>query len=816
MSRIAAVLAITASLASGVLAQANTSYVDYETEPQPDLTPQTVAIVNEGFPDCVNGPLSTNLVCNTTADFKARAAGLISALTLDELINLTGNTQYGVPRLGLPSYQVWNEALHGLDRANFTTAGEFEWATSFPMPILSMASMNRTLINQIASIISTQARAFNNFGRYGLDSYAPNINGFRSPIWGRGQETPGEDAFLLSSAYAYEYITGLQGGVDPETLKIVATPKHFAGYDIENFDNHSRLGNDVAITQQDLANYYTPQFKAAVQYAKAQSLMCSYNAVNGVPSCANSFFLQTLLRNTWGFDADSAYVSTDCDAAYNVFNPHMYALNQSSAAADSVRAGADIDCGTTYQYYLNESIIDGYISRGDIEVGVSRLYTQLVRLGYFDGNASMYRDLTWNDVVTTDAWNISYEAAVEGITVLKNDGTLPLSKSVKSIALIGPWANATDQMQGNYYGTPPYLTSPLDAALASGLTINYAFGTNISSSSTSGFAAALAAANKSDAIIFAGGIDNTVEAEGMDRQNISWPGNQLSLIAQLADLGKPVIVLQMGGGQIDSSSLKSNDKVNALVWGGYPGQSGGQAILDILTGVRAPAGRLTSTQYPASYVDSFDQLDLSLRPNASVGNPGQTYIWYTGTPVYAFGTGLVYTTFSVTPTTTTSTTSNSTTEDGCVTNGTSIDIASIVGAAHPNYEFIEQQPLLNFTVNVANTGTVESDYSALLFASTSNAGPAPYPNKWLVGFDRIGPIAAGQSTTMTIAVPIGAMARADEFGNGVLYPGTYKLALNNEEDVVVMVTLTGTESVLTEWPREEQEIPNASPVVTYA
>ncbi|KAL9088204.1 MAG: hypothetical protein Q9165_006331 [Trypethelium subeluteriae] len=791
----ASLLLVAGALAPTVWAQANTTYANYSSQSQPDLTPQTVATIRLAIPDCENGPLSTNIVCNASADYRARAAGLVSALTLEELINITGNTQYGVPRLGLPAYQVWNEALHGLDRADFADSGDYEWATSFPMPILSMASLNRSLINNIGSLISTQARAFNNDGRYGLDTYAPNINGFRSPIWGRGQETPGEDAFFLTSVYAYEYITGMQGGVNPSELKIATTPKHFAGYDLENWHNISRLGNDLYISQQDLAGYYTPQFLAAVAYAKAQSLMCSYNAVNGVPSCANSFFLQTLLRDSWGFDEISGYVSTDCDAAYNVFNPHMYASNVSSAAADSLRAGADIDCGTSYQYYLNESILEGLVSRDDIELGVTRLYSQLVRLGNFNGNNSAYRQLTWDDVVKTDALNISYEAAVEGIVLLKNDGTLPLPSSVKSVALIGPWANATTQLQGNYYGTPPYLISPLAAAEASGLTVNYAIGTEISTNSTANFSAALTAAKNSDAIVFAGGIDNTIEAEGQDRLNVSWPGNQLDLISQLSNLGKPLVVLQMGGGQVDSSSLKSNPNVNSLVWGGYPGQSGGQAILDILTGKRAPAGRLVSTQYPADYPFSFPQNDLGLRPNASTGNPGQTFIWYTGKPVYAFGDGLFYTNFSTTAA-----------SGYGASNGSSADIATVVSQPHPDYEFLAQQPIVNFTVQVANTGNVASDYSAMLFLSTQNAGPAPYPNKWLVGFDRLSSISPGQSSTLTISVPIGAMARTDENGNSVLYPGTYKLALNNDESVVQQVTLTGNAAVLTKWPVATQEI----------
>ena len=585
----------------------------------------------------------------------------------------------------------------------------------------------------------------------------------------------------------------ISAGVNPDELKIVATPKHFAGYDIENYNNMSRLGNDVAITNQDLSNYYTPQFVAAVSYAKAQSLMCSYNAVNGVPSCANSYFLQTLLRDTWGFDMDSGYVSTDCDAAYNVFNPHMYANNQSSAAADSLLAGADIDCGTTYQYHLNESIQDGLVSRDNIETGVRRLYSQLVRLGYFDGNNSMYRGLTWDDVVSTDAMNISYEAAVEGLTLLKNDGTLPLSSSVKSIALIGPWANATTQMQGNYFGTAPYLISPLDAAQASGLTVNYAFGTNISDDSTAGFADALAAASASDAVVFAGGIDNTVEAEGQDRMNVTWPGNQLDLIAQLANCGKPLVVLQMGGGQVDSSSLKSNKDVNALMWGGYPGQSGGQAIIDVLAGKRTPAGRLTSTQYPADYVTSFNQLDLNLRPNTSTGNPGQTYIWYTGEPVYAFGDGIFYTNFT-----------EKSVQNQTASGGASADIGTIVSQPHPAYEFVSQVPIVNFTASVANTGSIQSDYSAMVFASTANAGPAPYPNKWLVGFDRLANIAPAQSQTLNIAIPLGAMARSDESGSSVLYPGDYKLALNNDESVTMTVTLTGDAATIAEWPQDTQ------------
>ncbi|KAH9841234.1 Glycoside hydrolase family 3 protein [Teratosphaeria destructans] len=788
-----AAIATLVALAPTVWAQAQTTMIDFNIEPQPSLDDRTLATIVTGFPSCIDSPLSDTPVCNTALAAWDRASALVSLFSLEELVNNTGNTNPGVSRLGFPPYQVWNEALHGLARAAFTDNGTFSWVTSFPQPILSMASMNKSLINQIGSIISTQGRAYSNNGRYGLDTYAPNINGFRSPVWGRGQETPGEDAFYLTSVYAYEYITGMQGGVGPAHPKLVTVAKHFAGYDIDNWNNHSRLGNDVNITQQDLAGYYTPQFRAAIMFAKSGGLMCSYNAVNGVPSCANSFFLQTLLRDTWGFG--KGFVSSDCGAIYNVYNPHLYAANQTGAAADTLRAGTDIDCGTTYPQYLGPAFAEGLVSRDDIEIALTRLYNGLVEQECFDGNGSVYRNLSWDDVVKTDAWNISYEAAVEGITLLKNDGTLPLSDSnIKSVALIGPCANATLQLQGNYYGNAPYLISPLAAFEDSGLQVNFANGTDtVTSTSTSGFAAALAAANQSDVIIFLGGLDNTVEAEGMDRESIAWPGNQLDLIDQLSALGKPVIVGQFGGGQVDDSPLVANDKVSSIFWGGYPGQSGGQALFDIIFGKRTPAGRLVTTHNPADYVDEFYQLDMTLAPTDS--SPGQTYMWYTGTPAYAFGHGLFYTTF---------------TESLVASSESSTyNITDVLAQPHAGYEFAEQAPLLNFTFTVENTGDLTSDYSAMLFVSTTS-GPTPRPIKWLVGIDRVADIAPGGCSTLVILVSIGALARADNDGNLVVCPGSYTLALNNEASVTYKFTLTGTPATIAKWPLAEQQIPAAT------
>ncbi|KAJ6160331.1 hypothetical protein N7470_003727 [Penicillium chermesinum] len=722
-----------ASLAPA-LAQYNTTYKDYSTDPNPDLDEQTIAVFGGlSFPDCTSGPLSQNLVCNSSATPQDRAAALVSLFTLEELVNSTGNDIPAIPRLGLPVYQVWNEALHGLDRANTSDAGAYSWATSFPSPILSMSALNRTLINQIGRSTMRGNMAW---------MYGPPIS-MRSgiPSGAAGKRLLARTPIACARPMPMR-------GVDPDQLKIIATAKHFAGYDIENWGNHSRLGNDLSITQQDLAEYFTPQFVAAVRDAKVHSVMASYNAVNGVPSSANPFLLQTLLRDAWEF---GGFVTSDCDSVYNVFNPHGYANNISAASAVSMLAGNDMNCGTSYQYNLNQSVQQGLISRSGVERGVTRFYENL-------GNTSLYRDLDWSSVTKTDAWNISYEAAVEGIVLLKNDGTLPLSKSIGSVALCyrtmgqcnhtasgqlkcrnavpGTLEKDEEELTLSFqaFGPPPYLISPLAALQASHLSVNYAFGTNISSDDASGFAAAVSAARDSDAIIFAGGIDNTIEAEGLDRESISWPGNQLDLIQQLSSLGKPLIVLQMGGGQVDSSSLQANANVNSIIWGGYPGQSGGQALLDIITGARAPAGRLTTTQYPAEYAQQFPAIDMSLRPNGT--NPGQTYMWYTGTPVYEFGHGLFYTTFNA-----------SLPESHAAS--CSSDIAKLLPDAEDRTA--QQAPFLNFTAEITNTGNVLSDYTAMLFANTT-AGPRPLPNKWLVGFDRLGSLQPHDSQTLVIPV----------------------------------------------------------------
>ncbi|KNZ75698.1 putative exo-1,4-beta-xylosidase bxlB, partial [Termitomyces sp. J132] len=438
-------------------------------------------------------------------------------------------------------------------------------ATSFPEPITLGSAFDDSLIKAVGDVISTEARAFNNFGMAGLDFFTPNINLFRDPRWGRGQETPGEDPFHISQ-YVLNLVDGLQGGIDPTPyFKIVADCKHYAAYDIENWEGNDRTSFNAVVTNQDLSEYYLPSFQSCVRDAKVGSIMCSYNSVNGIPSCANSYLLQTILRDFWGFN-DDRWVTSDCDAVDNIFSTHHFTSTYAQAVADALKAGTDIDCGNTYAEHLPEALNQSLITRADLEKALIRQYTSLVRLGYFDPpDVQPYRQLDWSDVNSPNAQQLAYQAAVEGIVLLKNDGTLPLDTSIKKLALIGPFANATTQMQGNYQGIAPFLISPLQGAMNAGYQATFVAGTTISDTSTAGFAAAVAAAQSADAVIFAGGIDGTVENEGQDRTTIVWPGVQLDLIAALEAVGKPLVVLQFGGGQVDDSALKNNQTSSILM-----------------------------------------------------------------------------------------------------------------------------------------------------------------------------------------------------------------------------------------------------------
>jgi beta-D-xylosidase 4 len=429
------------------------------------------------------------------------------------------------------------------------------------------------------------------------------------------------------------------------------------------------------------------------------------------------------------------------------------------------------------------------LSEQTIDIALRRLYEGLIRAGYFDPAAlDPYRSISWSAVNTPKAQDLALQSAAEAIVLLKNDGTLPLNLKGKSVALIGHWANATTQMLGGYSGTPPYYHNPVYAAQQLGLTTFLASGpvAQLNNATDTWTTPALAAASKADIILYFGGNDLTIESEDKDRVSIAWPEAQLTLLTRLSALGKPLIVSELGSLN-DDTPLLSNKNISAILWAGFPGQSGGTAVFDVLTGKTAPAGRLPVTMYPASYVDAVPMTDMNLRPGP--GNPGRTYRWYNDS-VLPFGFGLQYTTFKVKPNPT-----------ALFTNNT-IKISSLL--CHCDKKIYPHPDLCPINdgvhVSVTNTGKVTSDFVAMAYLA-GEYGPKPYPIKSLASYGRVRGVRAGETVRASLSpLTLGTLARVDGSGNTVLYPGRYELLLEGSTEVVGF-TLVGEEVVLDEFPQ---------------
>ena len=390
---------------------------------------------------------------NTTMPAESRAADLVRRMTLDEKVAQTMDHAPAIPRLGIAEYNWWNEGLHGVARSGI--------ATVFPQAIALAATWDSTLVHDVASAISTEARARynesvrrNKFGRYtGLTYWSPNINIFRDPRWGRGQETYGEDPFLTATT-GVAFIRGLQGD-DPRYFKVIATAKHFA---VHSGPEPGRHGFDVHPSPFDLEDTYLPAFRAAITEASAYSIMCAYNALNGVPACASKALLQDYLHTAWKF---KGFVVSDCDAIDDVRRGHKYSPDNAHASAVSVLAGTDLDCGSAYKD-LGVAVQQGLLKEADLDAALVRLFTARMRLGMFDPAGSVpYSKLTQRDIDSPEHRALALRAARESMVLLRNRaGILPLSKQTR-VAVIGPTADLLQAVEGNYNGAASSPTLPL-------------------------------------------------------------------------------------------------------------------------------------------------------------------------------------------------------------------------------------------------------------------------------------------------------------------------------------------------------------------
>ncbi|HET8656325.1 MAG TPA: glycoside hydrolase family 3 C-terminal domain-containing protein [Longimicrobiaceae bacterium] len=385
-----------------------------------------------------------------------RVGDLISRMTLDEKVSQLVNDAPAIPRLEVPAYNWWNEAAHGVANAGY--------ATNFPETIGLGATWDTALIHRIGATISTEGRAkYHEAVRtgqkqtwfYGLTFWAPNINIFRDPRWGRGQETFGEDPFL-TGRLAVSFVEGMQGD-DPKYLKVVSTPKHFA---VHSGPEPERHRFNVDVSPHDLEDTYLPAFRAAVTEGHAQSVMCAYNAIDGAPACANTMLLAQHLRGDWGFDG---YVVSDCGAVNDVATGHHFAPDLEHAGAVSLKAGTDLECGSGGFPKLAAAVKEGLVSEAQIDTALTRLFTARFRLGMFDPPSSYaYGRIPFSENNSPAHRQLALQAAREAMVLLKNDGVLPLAAGRKRIAVIGPTAELVQALQGNYNGTPPRPVSPIE------------------------------------------------------------------------------------------------------------------------------------------------------------------------------------------------------------------------------------------------------------------------------------------------------------------------------------------------------------------
>ena len=410
-------------------------------------------------------PLSSNTprYLNPLLPLNERVDDLVSRMTLEEKASQLVNQARAITRLQVSAYDWWSEALHGV--ANAGTA------TVFPEPIGLAATFDAPLIYEMAVVISTEARAKHNQAvraghsniMEGLDFWSPNINIFRDPRWGRGQETYGEDPFL-TARMGVAFITGMQGD-DPKYFRVIATPKHFA---VHSGPEPSRHMIDIKISKHDEEDTYLPAFRAAITEGKAESIMCAYNRVNGQPACANTFLLKDQLRGAWKFNG---YVVSDCDAIVDIFSGHHFARTQAEAAADALKTGMDNECAdfftqatsnSDYVPYL-DAVKQGLLTEKEIDVSLKRLFTARFRLGMFDPPELVPYAQTPDSEIDSDSHRaLALKAARESIVLLKNNGVLPLSPDFKTIAVVGPLAESTRVLHGNYSGTASHATSALE------------------------------------------------------------------------------------------------------------------------------------------------------------------------------------------------------------------------------------------------------------------------------------------------------------------------------------------------------------------
>lgn len=677
---------------------------------------------------------------DTSLSIDERVKDLVSRLSLEEKADQMMHNTSGVERLGIPPYGWWNEALHGVGRSGT--------ATVFPQAIGLGATFDSDLAFRVSSAISDEARAMHNAAkekgyhlRYsGLTFWTPNINIFRDPRWGRGQETYGEDPYL-TSILGTSFVKGLQGD-DPKYLKTAACAKHYA---VHSGPEKLRHEFDAVANPKDLWETYLPAFEALVE-ADVEAVMCAYNSTNGKPCCSNNYLLTEVLREKWGF---KGHILSDCWAIVDLYTPadkggHGAVSTQAEAAALAVRNGVSLNCGSTYLEGLPKAVEQDLITEAEIDAQLSILLRTRFKLGLFDPKGSNPYDNIPTDVINSEENRaLAREVAQKGIVMLKNDGVLPLRNDLSRYFVTGPNAANSDVLLGNYYGVNPKLVTVLEGiagAIHPGSQLQYRMGALLDRESLNPQDWASPNAGTSDVTIAVLGISSLLEGEegeslasstAGDRLDYNLPENQINYLKKLREAAgeRPIIAVITGGSPMNLAEVHELADAVLLVW--YPGEEGGNAIADILFGKVSPSGRL-----PITFPKSLDQLP----PYEDYSMKGRTYKYMDEDPLYPFGFGLSYGSFTY-------------------------------GELKISKANISKDEEVTVSVEVTNEGEVESDEVVQLYVSDDEAS-VDVPNSQLFGVQRI-KLAPKQSKNVSFTLKPNAFQLVNNDGQRVLEPGKF-------------------------------------------
>ncbi|WBY63966.1 glycoside hydrolase family 3 C-terminal domain-containing protein [Thermocaproicibacter melissae] len=692
--------------------------------------------------------------------FREQAAALVAQMTLEEAASQLTYDSPAIERLNVPAYNWWNEALHGVARAGT--------ATVFPQAIALAAIFDETEVFTMARIIAKEARAKYNMQAAagdrdlykGLTFWSPNINLFRDPRWGRGQETYGEDPFLTAQL-GCAYVTGLQG--DGPYMQAAACAKHLAAHSGPEITRH---GFDAHVNAHDLWDSYLPAFEALVKKAHVAGVMGAYNRINGEPCCASPK-LNALLKS-WGFDG---YFVGDAWALHDLYQFNPLTEGPVDTIERALPAGCDLDCGDTYLHVM-EAYREGKITEKDIRTAAEHLFTIRFALGEFASDCP-YRDIPFTEVDTPENNAASLRMSEKSAVLLKNDGLLPLNlDAVHTIGVIGPNANSIEVLRGNYCGEASKWETNLSGIqdyVGDKVRVLYAQGCHLYRKSVMDLAQendrlseACAVARLSDVVVLCLGLDPTLEGEqgdagnefaAGDKTDLSFPAPQQKLLKAVCESGKPVILVVNSGGAMDLRYAQKHCRAILQVW--YSGAHGGTALARLLFGAVVPGGRLPVTFYQdVADLPDFDDYTMA----------GRTYRYYRGTPLYPFGYGLSYSKFAY---------RNLKTEAAKIRVGSG----------------------LTLEVEVANIGTCDADEVTQVYLRKRDAGELD-PIWRLCGFCRTH-LAAGETRRLSFTIPPELFYSVAADGSRSYVPGTYTVYVGGHQPDARSFELTGDQVLQT-------------------